>query len=539
MLTDRLTRLLNSSPAVLYSFQAAGDFLPNYISENIRTIFGYEPNEYLENADFWRTRVHPDDLNAAEVAALKLFQTGRNAVEYRFRKKDDTYCWVHDEQQLVRDADGHPLEVVGSWSDISGRKVIEERAASAQQRTEHLLSSSPAVIYSFKATGDYSPTFISANIKDLLGYERADYLESPDFWQSRIHPDDAPRIMRVYASLFERGRVSSEYRFRKKDGSYCWVNDELQVVRDDAGNAVEVVGAWSDVTAKKQLGEALVAAQDRLIHLLACAPAVIYSFKATGDFAPTFVSENIRDWLGYEPQEYLENPDFWWRNVHPDDHHKIDTDSMVLFRKGRHTIEYRFRRKDGTWCWVIDEQHLIRDRDGQPVEVVGSWSDVTAPKEAELAFKRSEQRLTDAIESISEGFSLFDAEDRLIICNKAYGELLYPGLGMPMPGITYEELIRAALKRGLIQDARGCEEPWLAERLERHRNPGEPHIQRRSDGRWVQPSWNSRRQTNWLCSKSRSSNSYLQGFPSTFPHKFMPRYSRASRQSRLHHTVRS
>ena len=47
---------------------------------------------------------------------------------------------------------------------------------------------------------------------------------------------------------------------------------------------------------------------------------------------------------------------------------------------------------------MIDEQHLIRDRDGEPIEVVGSWSDVTAPKEAEIAFRRSEQRLTDAIE---------------------------------------------------------------------------------------------------------------------------------------------
>ena len=46
---------------------------------------------------------------------------------------------------------------------------------------------------------------------------------------------------------------------------------------------------------------------------------MIYSYKATGDFAPTFVSENIKDWLGYEPREYLENPDFWRSRVHPDE----------------------------------------------------------------------------------------------------------------------------------------------------------------------------------------------------------------------------
>src|SRR4029077_12289141 len=275
-------------------------------------------------------------------------------------------------------------------------------------------------------------------------------------------------------------------RFRKKDGSYCWVSDELQVVRDANGDPVEVVGAWSDITARKQLGEALVAAQDRLVHLLSCAPAVIYSYKATGDFAPTFVSENITDWLRYEPEEYLENPDFWRSRVHPDELPAVEAKSVQLYKKGRHTVEYRFLKKDGTYCWVIDEQHLIRNRDGEPVEVVGSWSDVTAPKEAEIAFRRSEQRLTDAIESISEGFSLYDAADRLVICNRAYGELLYPGMGTPTPGTLFRTLIRNTAERGLVKEAEGRVEEWIAERLAKHRQPGEPHIQRRSDGHWLQ-----------------------------------------------------
>jgi PAS domain S-box-containing protein len=342
------------------------------------------------------------------------------------------------------------------------------------------------VIYSFKAAGGYEPTFISQNVKDLLGYDREEYLTSPDFWQSRIHPQDSPRILKAYAHLFEKERLSSEYRFRKKDGSYCWVSDDLQVLRNAVGDPIEVVGAWSDITARRQLGEALVAAQERLEHLLSSAPAVIYSFKATGDFAPTFVSQNIKDWLGYEPQEYLESPDFWWRCVHADDRAKVEAESARLYQKGRHTVEYRFLKKDGSYCWVIDEQHLIRDRDGNPVEVVGSWSDVTAPKEAEIAFRRSEQRLTDAIESISEGFSLYDEEDRLIVCNSAYGELLYPGLGTPAPGTPYETLIRNAAEQGLVEDARGRVDEWVAERLARHKQPGEPHVQRRADGRWVQ-----------------------------------------------------
>jgi PAS domain S-box-containing protein len=113
------------------------------------------------------------------------------------------------------------------------------------------------------------------NVKELLGYDREEYLDSPDFWRARVHPEDLSRIEKDYARLFEEGRLANEYRFRKKDGSYCWISDDLQLLRNAAGDPIEVVGAWNDITARKQIGEALVA-QDRLVRVLS-SRAVIYS----------------------------------------------------------------------------------------------------------------------------------------------------------------------------------------------------------------------------------------------------------------------
>jgi class 3 adenylate cyclase len=106
--------------------------------------------------------------------------------------------------------------------------------------------------------------------------------------------------------------------------------------------------------------------------------------------------------------------------------------------------------------------------------------------EAELARHRAQTRLHDAIESISEAFSLYDPEDRLVVCNEKYRTLLYPGIAEEIvPGMRFETIVRRAAERGNIIDADGQIEEWFAERIARHRNPGESHVQRRADGRWI------------------------------------------------------
>ncbi|MEZ5875218.1 MAG: PAS domain-containing protein, partial [Hyphomicrobiales bacterium] len=486
---QHMSRLLSASPAVIYSFKARDDFAPTFVSDNIKALFGYEPSAYLDDPNFWRERVHPDDLERVDAEVNDLFDTGHKTLEYRFRRNDGSYCWVNDEQHLVRDAKDAPLEVVGSWSDISARKSAEEAEDAARARLSVLLETAPSVIYSFKARDDYAPTFISENVKRLLGYCPEKYLEHADFWRSHVHPEDLAAVEAEQAKLFDKGRHVAEYRFRKRNGTYIWVSDEQYLLRDDQGEPAEIVGSWSNISARKSAEQAENAARARFDLMLHSAPAVVYSFAATGDYAPTFVSANIKRVLGYEPDEYLKQPDFWRSRVHPEDLPAVEASEGDLFEKGHHVSEYRFRKADGVYCWVSDEQTLVKDQNGKPLEVIGTWSEVTARKTAEqAALQASEQRLTDAIDTISEGFSLYDADDRLVLGNQKYAELFDVGEGPPALGSTYEEIIRKVVAHGLIDDAREREEGWIRQRLAEHRNPGEPILQHRSDGRWIQVS---------------------------------------------------
>jgi signal transduction histidine kinase/DNA-binding response OmpR family regulator len=107
---------------------------------------------------------------------------------------------------------------------------------------------------------------------------------------------------------------------------------------------------------------------------------------------------------------------------------------------------------------------------------------------AEGEAQRAQVQLIEAIEAISEGFSLYDSEDKLVVCNSHYKELFPAHRDTMVPGTPFERIVRTAIDRGLIEDAQRDAETWLAQRVERHRNPSEPHIQHRSDGRWVRVS---------------------------------------------------
>ncbi len=130
-----------------------------------------------------------------------------------------------------------------------------------------------------------------------------------------------------------------------------------------------------------------------------------------------------------------------------------------------------------------------RDEIGRMAEALRLFRDTAIEVEEKnlRAVAEARQRLVDAIESISEGFALYDAEDRLVLCNSRYREILYPGIAdAVVPGARFEAIIRQAVERGIVEDAKGREQDWIAERLAAHRNPTLTLIQHRSLDRWIQ-----------------------------------------------------
>jgi signal transduction histidine kinase len=145
-----------------------------------------------------------------------------------------------------------------------------------------------------------------------------------------------------------------------------------------------------------------------------------------------------------------------------------------------------------------------RDEIGQMVEAINVFRRTSIEKRAlEVEnleneakslreIKEARTRLTEAIETISEGFSLYDAEDNLIVCNNRYKNLFASHADVMEPGTPFQTIIRTAVERGLI--VHDDDEAWLAERLAMHKAASSTHVQHRSDGRWVHV--NERRTAN-------------------------------------------
>jgi len=166
----------------------------------------------------------------------------------------------HDELFGDSEPSGEPRDV--PVTDLEARDSIRVRA-----RLQHLMDSTPIIIYSSVPSGDFKLTFVSDNVTRVLGYSSGDVLADPDFWFKHMHEDDRPRIFRKLPQLFVTGEHAQEYRFLDSAGDYRWIEDRQRMILDDQGVAIEIVGSMTDITRQKRDAEHMEQARDQALGL--------------------------------------------------------------------------------------------------------------------------------------------------------------------------------------------------------------------------------------------------------------------------------
>ncbi|MEW6058578.1 MAG: PAS domain-containing protein [Actinomycetota bacterium] len=402
----RYRLLVEQIPAVTYVWEVGPDLdgpRLSYTSPRIEQLLGYTVEEWHSTADFWMSRLHPDDRTRVLAAALRSYATGEPFVqEYRFLDKGGRVVWVLDQAVLLeRDARGNPKTFHGVTLDITSRKEAETRASETESRLQMLADHVPALPYTWvlrPSPEERGLEYTSPNVRQILGYTLEEWRSQDDFWVTILHPDDRERVLEEMRRLEDAGAPwSIEYRMIAKDGCVVWFHDEGRVVeRDAAGRPKVVQGLMLDVSACRRAQEELSETEQKYRTLVEQVPAMISIELPGGGPAESrflYLSPQTLDILGYAPEELIANPDRFGEMLHPDDRERVQAASDRCEKTGEpFDQEYRIVAKNGRVVWLHSKSTLVRDQGGRPRFWHGVALDVTARKEAEESLRELEGR---------------------------------------------------------------------------------------------------------------------------------------------------
>ena len=233
---------------------------------------------------------------------------------------------------------------------------------------------------------DFEGRTIMSNeaLRRMLGYSREEFAQMP--FEEYTYPDDIATNLQYFSQL-SRGEVDSfqmEKRFFRKDGSVLWGHLTSSLLRDDDGRPEYAIGMLEDITEQKVLAERLGAVQERYRLLVERVPAVVYIAEPGASGGWHYVSPQIEDMLGFTAEEWMNDPDLWLRQVHPDDRGEVLAEDEILAtaQRGVSSGYYRMLRSDGEVIWVRDDAMMVKDESGAPMWH-GLLVDVTREKDLE------------------------------------------------------------------------------------------------------------------------------------------------------------
>ena len=269
----------------------------------------------------------------------------------------------------------------------------------------------------------------------IYGYESPDeMIKTIKHIPKQIYVDARER-RRFLEHLQTNGYVEKfQAQNYRKDGSIIWTQTNARIVKGAEGNFLYIEGFITEITSRIETEFALRASEERYRTLIERLPAVVFLDTADEFQKTLYISPKIVILLGYTPEEWMADPHIWENSLHPEDKEWVlAEDENTNKIKQNFSIDYRLRKKDGTYIWIREESSIILDKKGEPLYWQGFLSDISEKKWAELNLQRSGEQfkkifqanpIASCIATLKEG--------KYVAANEAYWELT---------GFTPEEFI--------------------------------------------------------------------------------------------------
>ncbi|HEY0897676.1 MAG TPA: PAS domain S-box protein [Sphingobacteriaceae bacterium] len=369
-------------------------FKIKFVSSQAEKLLGYPVKHWIENPNFWVDNIHPDDrMRIAELWFELLPQKKSFDFEFRMIASDGQVLWLKDYITVIVEND-ELVSLRGIIVDITESKNIEKTLHESEEKYRNLIRNSLDGVY--KSTPD--GRFIEANpaLVEMLGYDSLEELLSIDI-KSELYFELSDRE----SALLEETQVEmAEFRMRRKDGSEIWVEDHGQLVIDEQGNTLYHEGIIRNITDRKKAEAELARSREALMR---SNERFAYASRATADAiwdwdlksGKVFREEKFASITGHSV-EYINSDDYVFEEqIHPDDVPEVKRkiDEVLQGDTTQWAIEFRLRKADTTYAYVIDRGIIMRDTRGTAYRIIGAMQDISQQKQAECERERLIQTL--------------------------------------------------------------------------------------------------------------------------------------------------
>jgi len=221
------------------------------VNETVCRNLGYSREEFLAMAP---ETILPVTRKELETAYDEMIATGATqGMRSEYRCKDGSALPFESRRCVMRSGDS--WIIVATARDTRGRIAQEEALRKSNERFDMAVRATNDVIWDWDLVTD--EIWWNENFTKVFGYSRETVDRTVKSWYEGIHPDDQGRVIAGVHRLIGAGGESwsDEYRFRRQDGTFAHVLDRGQVIRDDAGRAVRMIGAKADISSRKQAEE--------------------------------------------------------------------------------------------------------------------------------------------------------------------------------------------------------------------------------------------------------------------------------------------
>jgi PAS domain S-box-containing protein len=398
--------MVENATDLIYELNPDGYF--SFVNPVMERISGYTREE-LFVMPYWEL-VYPEHRDRIVNFYKQQRKSGkRNTyLEFIILSKSGEEIWIGQNVNMQFTDDNKVIKVSVISRDITTLKNIELKRMESENRFRALAENAPVGIFETDIAGVC--TYVNKRISEITGMPEEDLLR--EGWVNGVHPDDRLRVTTTLGqAVQDKHGFKAEYRFVNETRGVRWVISEGVPILDDNGALNGYIGTTHDITERKEMFQKLRDSEELYRLLSSNTRDMIALYKIDASATRTFISPSVKDILGYTPEELVGNSPY--DNIHPEDGQRVkEILQSVVFTGNSATLEYRMRRKDGSYVWLESHAHPFYDDTGNMTGFQSSSRDISKRKEFEASLKEAKEKAEEATRAKSLFLSMMSHEIR-------------------------------------------------------------------------------------------------------------------------------